>query len=322
VLVEEDARLELAQVVLKRLADAGGRGQRDAGRFIVRAGEGGRVHDLLGGDGDHLERIPGWRLLAHALDELGAAQIGEDHDLLHQQRCLGEARHGSVLVADLVADHLPAAGKAGGEVRLAADGHHHVLVGRLPLDHRGDRRLPVVVAREVFERVEVEVLILQRVHQLVRDGDPGDGVIVAALHHVQRLALGVVEPDDLFGEEVQVHPLEIHLIGEHPEALVGALLAGQLALDGRVPQLLLQVGADLLPRPDLDLRPGLEGQPHAPLNARDRVIRDAVVGASLVAPFAGSRREQRARERERAPRSHGSHRTLCPVATATTRAMS
>ena len=58
----------------------------------------------------------------------------------------------------------------GSAVAIFAAAEHalHLLERRLPLDHCLRRDLAVVVASELLDGVEIDVLVLQRVHQLVR----------------------------------------------------------------------------------------------------------------------------------------------------------
>jgi hypothetical protein len=74
--------------------------------------------------------------------------------------------------------------------------HHH---GGVALEHRLRRFNAIVVALNILNRVEIHVLILQCVREFV----PDDGLAFdtgTAFDHKQRLAFGVVEPDNLFSE--------------------------------------------------------------------------------------------------------------------------
>ena len=112
-----------------------------------------------------------------------------------------------------------------------------MLVHRLAFDHRLHRRLAIVVADEVLERVQVDVLILERVHELVHDGDP-DILLRGAVDDVEELRLGVVVADDLLGEDLHEELAQLERVRQESEQLVRHLLASDRFLHRRLVQLL------------------------------------------------------------------------------------
>ena len=108
-----------------------------------------------------------------------------------------------------------------------------MLVGRLPFDHRLGRSLPIIVARRSLQRIEVDVLILQRMNELVHDRD-SDVLVRGPLHHVQHSRVRIVVTKDLFGVEIQKELAHVHRLGDEAEDFVRRLLSGKLALRDRV----------------------------------------------------------------------------------------
>ena len=97
---------------------------------------------------------------------------------------------------------------------------------RLALENRLRRREPVVVLPGVEDRVERQVLALQRVDQLVGQHQPELGA-VGALHAEERGGVGIVEPRHLFGVEIEQQRPQLQRVGQQTEQPVGRLQAAQ-----------------------------------------------------------------------------------------------
>src|SRR5205823_10187583 len=102
----------------------------------------------------------------------------------------------------------------------------------------------VVLSLELDQRVEVQVLMLQRVHQLVRDDESGlAGVDVGG--DVQRVGVGIEVPGYLLGEQVDHAAPQVERIRDEAEQAVGGLRAGELGRRQVVVELVDHVVADL-----------------------------------------------------------------------------
>jgi hypothetical protein len=159
VLEQQNAGLELTQVVLVDVPPDVRRWQYDRGRVIAAREVAVRVHHLLGRHGHPAERrlTLGVRLeLAH---ELGAREIREDQRLLedHRRRC--KDRHRSLHLADHLTEAIPATRHRGDRV-VGTDHRPELLERGLPLHHGLASRQAVIVVASLGQRVEVEMLIL------------------------------------------------------------------------------------------------------------------------------------------------------------------
>jgi hypothetical protein len=210
--------------------------------------------------------VPGWRSLSRATEE----ELFLDH---HRR---GTEDRGSLRFPDHLAHALLAAGHARGDVYLgaAAERPYHLFVGRLALDHRLGGQDAIVVARLSLQRVEIDVLILKRVHQLVVDRDRDD-LVGRAIHDVEHFRLRIVDAEDLLGEQIDEELSHVHGIGNQPEHLVRDLLAGELALGRGILELREHEGTNLIARLDLELRRMLEGDADGLLDQRD-IFRDTI----------------------------------------------
>ena len=74
--------------------------------------------------------------------------------------------------------------------------------GRVTLDQRGQGEVFALGLDRVVELGQVEVLVLERVRELVHDGDAHVDIGEVGAAHVQRLALLVVEADGVGGTEI------------------------------------------------------------------------------------------------------------------------
>ncbi len=105
-----------------------------------------------------------------------------------------------------------------------------------------------LVDQAISERLQIEVLILERMVVLVRVIDLLDRADIAAFRQdVQLLVDGVVETEDLTLEQVDVDVLELRLLREQPEPVVqplvrGDLVGGIVLLEGRPDDLRHLVG--------------------------------------------------------------------------------
>ncbi len=91
--------------------------------------------------------------------ELGAAQIREDQRLLDDHRRGREHGHAALAFPDHVAHAIPSARQLCREVT-RAEHRLHLLERRLPFDDGLRRDLTIVVARDLLNRVEIQILIL------------------------------------------------------------------------------------------------------------------------------------------------------------------
>src|SRR5207247_4329957 len=84
---------------------------------------------------------------------------------------------------------------------------------RLPLEDRLRRAATIVLPLELHQGVEVQVLILQRVHEFVRDHEAGlTGIDVG--RNVERIRVGVEVPGDLLGEEIDHGAAQVERVGD------------------------------------------------------------------------------------------------------------
>ena len=90
-------------------------------------------------------------------------------------------------------------------------------------DQRGQREVLAFRLHRVVELVEVEVLVLQRVRELVHERDPGVDVGQVGAAHEERLAVLVVEADGVGGAEVALRLDEVDRTLDEPD---GAELTG------------------------------------------------------------------------------------------------
>ena len=106
--------------------------------------------------------------------------------------------------------------------------------------------------------MQVEVLVLQRVGELVHQHGAYVGCRLAAPHH-KFLALGVVEPNHRRREQVVHRRGEAHIVGEQvhgPQEPLGPFACVGVAL-GRAPE----ASDECVASEQLDLDRRLEGQP-------------------------------------------------------------
>jgi hypothetical protein len=187
------------------------------------------------------ERVAPPAALREAARELGAAQVREQRPLANDERRLREHRRALRLLADDLADPLPPAGEPRRELARA-----ELRVRRLPLERRVDRGRAVALAGPPHEGVDVDVLVLQRVHHLVAERDVG-GRRVGALHDVQRLRARLVVADDLLLVHPRQQRRQVDRVGEEPEPLVGDCHRGHVAPRGGVGELAVEELAHLAP---------------------------------------------------------------------------
>src|SRR6185312_6959806 len=102
--------------------------------------------------------------------EFRAAQIREYERLLNHHWRTRVDGHRSLVVLNRLADTVPSAGHGDGYVAGSEHGVY-LLVNRLALEHCLLGGLAIVVAGELLNRIEIHVLVLQRVHQLVSDDE-------------------------------------------------------------------------------------------------------------------------------------------------------
>ena len=164
--------------------------------------------------------------------------------------------------------------------------------------------------------------MLERVHQLVRDDDPGlRGIDVR--RDVQGARVRVVVARDLLGEEVDHRTPQIDRVGEQPEQLIRRLHAGELRGGQVLVELVNHVVSHL--RPGAPQHQGMvpEPEPGGTLDRRrhllDRLLQFRF--ALHLARAAGAR--GRCQERHDHPaRSQPVHSIPFPTAAPTARAMS
>ena len=129
------------------------------------------MHQLLGRNRQAVERQLARAPRFEPADEIRAVDVRKQQSFLNHHRRRREDRLVLLRFANRRAHDLPAAGKLRGEVARAAGHDEDLLVRRLALDHRLHRGRSIVVARDMLERIEIDVLILKRMHQLVHDRD-------------------------------------------------------------------------------------------------------------------------------------------------------
>jgi hypothetical protein len=247
------------------------------------------VQHLLGGlrqPPDHRVGVAGERRGAR---QLGAAQVREQQALAHHERRLGQLGGAVGVVADELAHALPPARHARGQVGAAAE----LRPRRLPLERGLRGRRAVGLPAHAQQRVEVAVLVLQRVHQLVPERE-GGGRAVHALHHVQRLGTRVVVAGHLGAEQPPEQGAQVERVGDGAEPAVRGREAGQLLARPRVVEHPRDEGAHLLPRAHLDLGRRREAEPRRALDLgreRDRLLdHRAPVGGGGAAVARGGQR--------------------------------
>ena len=121
-----------------------------------------------------------------------------------------------------------------------------------------------------MHRIQADVLVLERVHQLVGDRYAGQ-VLRGAVDDVQHLCMRIVEADDLLLEQIRQKRLELQGVGNHAEALVSRFLPSDVVGCQRVSQLFGDELADLLLGTRLDFGWRLELQPDRFLDHRHRL---------------------------------------------------
>ncbi len=226
---EKEARHELAHVVLVHEASHARPGKRELGRSEPRRREiAVRSHDVRRRRWHCLpqQRLPG-TLLLEAAHELGAVQVREDQLLLEDEWRARKDRHRCGLLTDQLPYTVPAAGQACHEV--VADHRLHRFQRRLTLDHGLRSHLPVAVPLHALEGVEIEILILERVHELVIQ-DGRRLIARGTLDNVEHLGARVVIADDLLLEEIDQERLQVHGRRDQTESHVENLQATELVL--------------------------------------------------------------------------------------------
>ncbi len=284
------------------------------------------MKDLRRRDGhEHAVRLlPGIGAFEPA-HELGAAEVGEDQAFAQPERRVGEDLHRLLLFAERAAQ-VP-------EVREALElllrhEHQNLGQGRLPLEDRLRGGAAVVLALELDQRVEVQVLVLQGVHQLVRDHEPRlAGVDVGG--EIERVGVGVEVPRDLLGEEIGHGAPQVERVGDQAEQPVGGLRAGELGGREVVVELVNDVVANLGPAAAQHHRAPLEHETDRALDGRHHLLHGLLqlglaldlLGPLLASSITHPRQSGRHGGREPPP-SHPCHSIPFPTAAPTTRAMS
>jgi len=278
------------------------------------------VQDLLGRD-RHALAVG---LLARVLPlepahELGPAQIGEEQALAQPQRRLGEDLHLLLLLGERP-PQLP-------EIREALElllrhQDEDLRQRRLALEDGLRRRAAVVLPLELDEGIEVEVLVLERVHQLVRDDEPDlQGIDVGG--DIERVRVGIVIAGDLLGQQVHHRAPQVERIRDEAEEPVGGLGAGEFGGREVAVELVDDVVAHLGTAAAQYERMAPEPEPGGPLDRRHHLIH-RLLELRLAPDFPRPLLAGRARgdERHEAPPRHPAHSSPFPTAALTTRATS
>ena len=145
----------------------------------------------------------------------------------------------------------------------------------------------IVVALDVQQRVEIRVLILQRVHELVLH-DEADLLRLRAIDHVEHLRRGIVEADDLLGVEIEHERAQIEILGDEAEPPEEDLLRVEIGLRALVLELLHEKIVHLLLGATLQHGLLLEFEPGHLLDLRDRLGDFASRTAPAPRPCRGS----------------------------------
>src|SRR5438477_2620835 len=322
-LLEEEANLELAQTVFV----AHGIARRRLERQRIRAVPGripGGVQDLLGGDRheDAVGLLPGV-LVVEPAHELGAPQVREDQALAQPQRRAPEHLHLILLAAER-RPQLPEVGQAF-DLLLR---HEHQDLGerRLSFEDRLRRAATIVLALQLHQRVEVQVLVLQRVHQLVRDHQTRlAGIDVG--RDVERVRVGIEIARHLLGQEVDHGAAQVERIGDQTEQPIRSLRAGELGGREVVIELVDDVVANLRAAAAQHDGTLAKAQAGGPFDGGDHLLHGLLqlrLALDLPRPLLASRASHRSDRRRRgeAPSDHGCHSIPLPTAAPTTRAMS
>src|SRR2546422_3175298 len=197
---------------------------------------------------------------------------------------------------------------------------------RLPLENRLRRAAPIVLTLELHQRVEVQVLVLQRVHQLVRDHETGLARIDVG-GDVERVRVGIEVPRYLLGQEVDHGAAQVERIGDQAEQPVRGLRA--LELGGR--EVVVELADDVVPnlRATATQHDGTLAKPEAggPLEGGDHLLHGLLqlgLILNLPRPLLASGAPPASADRHRGePRSrHACHSIPLPTAAPTTRATS
>src|SRR5882762_3928702 len=283
-----------------------------------------RVQDLLGGDRheDPIGLLPGV-LVVEPAHEFGAAQVREDQALAQPQRCAPEHLH-LILLRAQGRSQVPEVGQAF-ELLLRHE-DQDLRQCRLPLEDRLRRRAAIVLALELHQGVEVQVLVLQRVHQLVGDHETRlAGIDVG--RDIQGVRVGVEVSRNLLRQEIDHRAAQVERIGNQTEQPVRRLRA--LELGGR--EVIVELVDDVVP----DLRAAAaqhdgtlaKPQPGGPLDGGDH-LQDGLLQVGLAldlpCPLLASGAAHRSNDRHGSePRAgHACHSIPLPTADPTTRATS
>ncbi len=166
----------------------------------------------------------------------------------------------------------------------------------MAFEHRLDRGLLVRAGLDPHQRIEREVLVLQRVHQLVREHKAQRGR-VGSDDAVQRRRLRIVESRHLLGIEIEEQPLQVERIGDEAEEAIHRLDPFLPCRREVLLQLAQEENSHLLPGLERRVRRALESQPGRTLDHRT----EAVHQAGKIGAFAAHRRRPPAAGEEGEP---------------------
>ena len=147
--------------------------------------------------------------------EIGAAEIGKYQPLAHPQRRVRELFHLRLLRRHRGA-LLPEPAERQRVGSLLRHEHRDLRDHGLTLEHRLRRGAPVVGMPLRHYGVEFDVLILQCVHQLVRDHD-AQLIRLDIGGDVEGVGIGVIVTGDLLGEHVDHGRSQLQRIGNQSE---------------------------------------------------------------------------------------------------------
>src|SRR5438477_1983044 len=205
-----------------------------------------------------VEHGPAEVLVAEPDDEVSTAEIRKDEAFAKPERRARELLHPGLLRRHRGA-LLPEPAQRECVGLLFRHKHRNLRDNRLALENRLRRRPPVVRVALLDDRIEVDVLILQRMHELVGHHH-AELQRLDIFGNVEGVGIGIVIAGNLFGEHVDHRRPQLERIGNQPEQAERRLQSAELGGWQVLIDLVNEVVANLGACPAQDERFALEGQ--------------------------------------------------------------
>ena len=173
------------------------------------------MQDLLGRSRHRAQHRTPEVLVLEPHDEIGAAEVGKHESLAQPERRLRKLLH-LLLLSRHDGALLPKPAEGEGVRILFGHEDGDLRDRRLPFENRLRRGAAVVLMALGDDGVEPHVLILQRMHELVRDDNPQLARADVG-RDVERVGIGIVIAGDLFGEQVDHGGAQVQRLGNHPK---------------------------------------------------------------------------------------------------------